>query len=77
MAVRHKCFVSYHHADQAAVDKFCSDFDGSFIRRGLEMTDDVINSDNTDYVMQRIRQLYLQDSTVTIVLIGKCTWACG
>lgn len=25
--------------------------------------------------MQRIRQLYLKDSTVTIVLIGKCTWA--
>lgn len=39
------------------------------------MEDDIIDSDNTDYVMQRIRQLYLQDSTVTIVLIGKCTWA--
>jgi hypothetical protein len=25
--------------------------------------------------MQRIRSLYLRDSTVTIVLIGKCTWA--
>jgi len=39
------------------------------------MEDDIINSTNTDYVMQRIRSLYLQDSTVTIVLIGKCTWA--
>ena len=39
------------------------------------MEDDVIDSNNTDYVMQRIRQLYLQDSTVTLVLIGKCTWA--
>jgi hypothetical protein len=25
--------------------------------------------------LRRIRQLYLLDSTVTIVLIGKCTWA--
>jgi len=71
----HKCFLSYNSADKAAVDKFCETFSGSFIRRGLKMEDDIIDSNNTDYVMQRIRQLYLQDSTVTIVLIGKCTWA--
>ena len=39
------------------------------------MSDDIINSTNTDYVMRRIRELYLSDSTVTIVLIGRCTWA--
>lgn len=39
------------------------------------MAEDIIDSENTDYVMRRIRELYLQDSTVTIVLIGKCTWA--
>ncbi len=71
----HKCFISYHKADQLAVDDFCEKFEGSFIRRGQAMSDDVIDSDNTDYVMKRIRELYLQDSTVTIVLIGKCTWA--
>lgn len=75
MAVRHKCFISYHKDDQKAVDDFCEKFEGSFIRRGISMPDDIINSNNTDYVMQRIRKLYLQESTVTIVLIGKCTWA--
>jgi len=47
-----------------------------FIARalGVGMADDVINSDDTDYVMRRIRELYLKDSTVTIVLIGS-TWA--
>jgi hypothetical protein len=25
--------------------------------------------------MDRIRELYLTDSTVTLVLVGKCTWA--
>lgn len=75
MAVRHKCFISYHHDDQGAVDDFVAKFEGAFIRRGLAMSDDIIDSDNTDYVMQRIRQLYLQDSTVTIALIGRCTWA--
>ena len=71
----HKCFISYNAADKAAVDTFCEKFSGTFIRRGLTMEDDIIDSTDTDYVMQRIRSLYLQDSTVTIVLIGKCTWA--
>lgn len=39
------------------------------------MEQDIIDSDDTDYVMRRIRELYLKDSTVTIVLMGKCTWA--
>jgi hypothetical protein len=75
MSVRHKCFISFHKADQRAVDEFCAQFEGSFIRRGIVMDEDIIDSNDTDYVMRRIRELYLQDSTVTIVLIGKCTWA--
>jgi hypothetical protein len=78
--VRHKCFVSYHHVDQGEVDNFIRTFDherNAFIARGLgeEMADDIINSDDTNYVMQRIRELYLKESTVTLVMMGKCTWA--
>lgn len=78
--VRRKCFISYHHADQAAVSAFVRDFqheNGAFISRGLgqEMTDEIINSNDTDYVMGRIRARFLRDSTVTIVLMGRCTWA--
>lgn len=75
MAIRRKCFVSYHQQDKLAVDRFIGAFGGSFIRRGMEMTDDIIDSNNTDYVMRRIRELYLEDSTVTLVLVGQCTWA--
>jgi hypothetical protein len=71
----HKCFLSYNSADKSAVDDFCTKYSGSFIRRGMKMEDDIIDSTNTDYVMKRIRELYLKDSTVTIVLIGRCTWA--
>ncbi|MHC4662669.1 MAG: TIR domain-containing protein [Planctomycetota bacterium] len=71
----HKCFASYHAADKKAVDDFCEKVGGSFIRRGVKMEEDIADSEDTDYVMRRIRELYLQDSTVTIVLIGKCTWA--
>lgn len=76
--MRHKCFIAYHHDDQTRVDTFIRTFDEKrdvFINRGLGMTSDVIESEDVDYVMRRIRQLYLQDSTVTIVLVGKCTWA--
>lgn len=78
--VRHKVFVSYHHDDQNEVEEFIETFDQErkvFISRGIgiEMEQDIIDSDNTDYVMSKIRELYLKDSTVTIVLIGKCTWA--
>lgn len=78
--VRRKCFISYHHADQEAVNQFVRDFQheqGSLIARGLgqEMTDDIIDSTNTDYVMSQIRRRFLSDSTVTIVLLGRCTWA--
>ncbi len=71
----HKCFVSYHVDDKSAVEDFCLKFSGTFIHRGVQMESDIIDSDNTEYVMKRIRELYLVDSTVTLVLIGKCTWA--
>ena len=78
--VRHKCFISYHHDDQEEVDEFVATFDDErkvFIARGigLQMEQDIIDSTDTEYVMRRIRELYLKDSTVTIVLMGKCTWA--
>jgi hypothetical protein len=48
---------------------------GVFIPKalGVSNNDDFIDSTNPEYVMSQIRVKYLQDSTVTIVLIGKCT----
>ena len=78
--VRHKVFISFHQDDREEVDNFIETFDEErnvFISRalGIGMNEDVINSSDVDYVMSRIRELYLIDSTVTIVLIGKFTWA--
>jgi hypothetical protein len=78
MAIRHKCFISYHHADQTAVKEFIDTFDTNhdvFIARDLTMPEDVVNSNDDEYVMRRIRALYIRDSTVTIVLVGACTWS--
>lgn len=78
--VRHKTFISYHHADQKEVDEFIRTFDHErdvFIARAVgsdETMESLINSDNDDYVMRRIREDYLSDSTVTLAFIGKNTW---
>jgi len=75
---RHKCFISFHRADHDAVVAFKRDFDDrhdAFIFRGQEMPEDIIRSTNDDYVMSRIRDRFLKDSTVTIVLVSSCTWS--
>lgn len=77
MATKHKCFISYHQEDADEVQAFMDAYDHIFTPKtlGVSDADDFIESNDTDYVMRRIRELYLTDSTVTIVLVGKCTWA--
>lgn len=74
---RHKCFVSYHAADTAEVEQFLEDFGSEFIAKTVGVTDedDFIDSTDTGYIMDKIRTKYLGDSSVTIVLLGSCTWA--
>jgi hypothetical protein len=78
--IKRCCFISYHHADQEAVDQFIRTFDHSwdgFTARGLgqEMDQDIIDSTDTDYVMRRIREKYLKGSSVTLVMLGAHTWS--
>lgn len=72
---RRKVFISHYKGNRNEVDDFIKNFSSVFIPKvlGANDNDDFINSTNTDYVMQRIREKYLEDSTVTIVLIGSCT----
>lgn len=77
MPVR-RVFISHYKGNRAEVDNFINDFANSgrvFSPRvlGANDNDDFINSTNPEYVMTQIRKKYLQDSTVTIVLIGRCT----
>lgn len=74
---RHKCFVSYHVADMVEVRSFVDEFGSEFIPRSVGVTedDDFVQSADPDYIKRRIRETYLSDSTVTIVLLGKCTWS--
>lgn len=76
---RRKCFISYHHDDETEVQNFIRTFDHDrdvLIARGIgaEMTGDIINSTNADYIKSQIRSKYLRDTTVTIVMVGAETW---
>src|SRR5437588_9828288 len=76
--VRHRVFLSYHGDDKEAVDAFVNQFDDledSFIDLGILMPDEIVDSDDDDYVMRRIREEFLEDTTVTMVVIDDCTWS--
>lgn len=74
---RHKVFVSYHHAnDQSDRDRFERLFAGVhrvLVSKSVQLGD-IGRNLKTDAVKQRIRERYLRDSTVTVVLIGADTW---
>jgi Thoeris protein ThsB, TIR-like domain len=76
-STRHKCFISYRADDMDEVEEFVDDYGSEFIPRsvGVTVEDDFIASDDEEYIKRRIRELYLADSTVTLVLLGACTWS--
>lgn len=74
---RHKVFVSYHHANDQAYrnhfEKMFADTHDIMVSKSVQIGD--INAHvATDRIRQKIRDEYLRDTTVTIVLIGAETW---
>lgn len=74
---RHKVFVSYHHAnDQYYREHFEGLFSGIYdimVSKSVQIGD--INPNiQTETIRQKVRDEYLRDSTVTVVLIGTETW---
>lgn len=72
---RRKVFISYYHGDQKEVDQFVREFSDVFISKtvGVKDGDFDFDSNNPEYIMRKIREQKLDDSTVTIVLVGNCT----
>lgn len=77
MTRRHKVFVSYHHAnDQDYRNKFeklFSEYYDIMVSKSVQIGDIDPNL-KTETIRQKIRDEYLRDSTVTVVLIGTETW---
>nr|VFJ63999.1 MAG: MTH538 TIR-like domain (DUF1863) [Candidatus Kentron sp. FW]VFJ70076.1 MAG: MTH538 TIR-like domain (DUF1863) [Candidatus Kentron sp. FW] len=74
---RHKVFVSYHRAnDQEYRDRFDALFANIHDIMVLQSAQigDIDPSLHADTIRQKVRDEYLQDSTVTVVLVGAETW---
>lgn len=71
---RHKVFISFHEKDI----KHKEDFVRMMGKRIVDRSVDTGNIDDTGLktatVRQKIRDEYIRDATVTIVLIGRRTW---
>lgn len=76
MSNRHKVFVSYHHAlDEAhktKFERFGSIFD--VLVPGSVNDGDIDSNLPAETIRQKIRDEYLRDTSVTVVLIGAETW---
>lgn len=74
---KHKVFISYHHAndqwDRDRFEKLFSSYYNVFISKSVQIGE-ISPFLKTDTIRQKIRDEYLRDSTVTVVLIGKETW---
>ena len=71
---RHKVFLSYHNADQRWKDQFVRLFGGDFIDKSVEDGDIDDEKLSVETIRQKIRDEFIRDATVTVVLIGPCTW---
>ena len=77
MSSRHKVFVSYHHAlDEFYKNSFEKRFGSVFeaIVPGSVNDGDIDPNLPTETIRQKIRDEYLRDTSVTVVLIGAQTW---
>ncbi|MED3876266.1 TIR domain-containing protein [Lysinibacillus capsici] len=64
--VKRKCFISFKTEDMAYKDKIAG-LELDLIDKSLK---EPINSEDEEYIMRKIREDYLKNSTVTIFLIG-------
>lgn len=72
---KHKVFISYHHSnDQAYKEELLrlNDLHDVFIDASVD-TGDIDDNLSDDAIRQKIRDEYLRDSTVTVVLVGTDT----
>ncbi|MBS1575215.1 MAG: TIR domain-containing protein [Bacteroidetes bacterium] len=74
---KHKTFISYHHANdeqyKIAFKKIFADIHDIIVPWDVEIGD-IDPNQKTDTIKRKIRDEYLRDSTVTVVLIGTQTW---
>ena len=72
---RHKVFISYHHEkDQKYADMLRAQLAGDFVDKSVHEEDIDDRNIKTATIRQKIRDDFIADATVTIVLIGPETY---
>jgi len=71
---KHKVFVSFHHEDESWRKKFESIMAGHMINCSVDIGD-IDPTNNTETIRRTIRDEYIRDASVIVVLIGKKTWS--
>ena len=70
---RHDVFVSFQHADQRYKDKLIRIMGNRIVNRSVN-NGDIDSGQNLDKTRMEIREEHIQKASVTVVLIGPCTW---
>ena len=78
MTKKHKVFISYHHANdedakRLLVDRFAGAWD-AFVDQSVDPEGIEDRGLTSDRIAQIIRDDYIRDATVTVVLVGSHTW---
>ena len=71
---RHKVFISFHHGDQDYKDRFARMMEEYIVDKSVEDGDIDDRNLRTETIRQKIRDDFIADATVTVVLVGPCTW---
>lgn len=65
----HRCFISFKKEDEVYKDRIIAKLGKErIVGKALDRP---INSENLEYVMQRIREDYMKGTAVTLFLIGE------
>ena len=71
---RHKVFISFHEEDARYRDQLVKRLQGDIVDKSVHLDDIDDRNLKTETIRRRIRERFIADASVTIVLIGPGTW---
>ena len=71
--LRHRVFTSFHHDNQYYKNLFAEMLENEIVDKSVG-DGDIDDNIATETIRQSIRDNFIRDATVTVVLVGPCTW---
>ena len=70
---RHKVFVSFHEQDRKYQQIFARKMGSDLVDRSVQ-PGDIDPKSNVSETRRKIRDEFIAEASVTVVLVGSCTW---